>query len=284
MIISIASGKGGTGKTTISTNLAYTLSQDGKKIALADLDVEEANAALFLNPDWQRQERVKAFVPLMNDNCVYCGKCSDVCEFNAIIVLKAAEDVMVFNELCHSCYACKIACPTDAIEDGEKEVGTIDWGKADDIVICQGELNIGEAMAVPLIKKVKEEASLYDYDVLIYDAPPGTSCPVIEATKHADFVVLVTEPTPFGLHDLTLAVETMRKLEKDFGVVINKANLGDRKVYEYCEEEELTILMELPQDERIARVYSQGELPAKLIPDIQPLFRELYEKIERRGK
>ena len=282
MIISIASGKGGTGKTTISTNLAYTLSQNGKKVVLADLDVEEANSALFLKPEWEESEPISAFIPKMNDKCTYCGKCAEVCEFNAIIVLKEVENIMVFDELCHSCFACKVACPYDAIDHGKKDLGTIDFGKSDGIDIYQGNLKIGEAMAVPLIKQTKRKIKYDNYDVVIYDAPPGTSCPVIEATKNADFVLLVTEPTPFGLHDLKLAIETMREIDKPFGIIINKANLGDRKVYEYCESEQISIIMELPQDERIAKIYAKGGLPARELPELQNIFKDMFIRIERR--
>jgi MinD superfamily P-loop ATPase len=275
MIISVASGKGGTGKTTVSTNLALSL---GSKVQLLDCDVEQPNAHLFLHPVFERTETVTTPVPEINlDKCTLCGKCSEICRFNALVVV--GETVLPFEELCHSCGGCTAVCPENAITEKGRELGVIQTGRYNGIGFIHGKLRVGEAMSPPLIKKV---LSFADPDQLnIVDAPPGTSCPVIETMKLADFILLVTEPTPFGLHDLKLAVGAARILNIPCGLLINRSDLGDNQVNAYAKAENLPILMEIPYDRRIAEAYSRGEMIVEVMPEWKTRFSELYQKIRR---
>jgi MinD superfamily P-loop ATPase len=231
MIISIASGKGGTGKTTVAISLALSLSN----VQLLDCDVEEPNSHIFLKPKIEDVKPAYVLMPEINyDLCDYCGKCASACEYNAIVVLP--KQVMVFPELCHGCGLCSMVCPRDAISENPREIGVIKKGRSDEsIELVYGLLNIGEIMATPLIDRVKEETS--PEKTVIVDVPPGTACPVIAAVQGSDYCILVTEPTPFGLYDLKLIVEVLKVLKIPSGVVINKAGIGDRKVYDYCKEE-----------------------------------------------
>lgn len=278
MIISIASGKGGTGKTTIAVNLALALNN----VQLIDCDVEEPNAALFLNPTIT--ERISAVIPVPvidKDKCSYCGKCREVCEYNAIAVIpkndKNKGNVLVFPNLCHGCGACQYLCPQKAITEMDREIGIVELGSADNVQFVHGKLNIGEAMAPPVIRQVKQYIN--STRTVIIDAPPGTSCPVITAVQGTDFCVLVTEPTPFGLNDLQLAVLAMRKLNIPFGVVINRCDLGDDKTENYCNEEDIPILMRIPFSEEIAKSYSRGESIIKLFPEYKQKFYDLSNSI-----
>ncbi|MCK4590858.1 MAG: ATP-binding protein [Candidatus Latescibacteria bacterium] len=277
MIIAVASGKGGTGKTTVVTNLAWVLQSEG--VTLLDCDVEEPNSALFLGPKWEESSSFRQFVPEVDlEKCTYCGRCSELCQFGAIITVK--ENILVFPELCHSCLGCKRICPVDAIGDGERELGTVSVGRVGGIRFVQGELRIGEAQAPPLIREVKLRGIVpARKNVVLIDSPPGTSCPVIEAVKGSDLVVLVTEPTPFGLHDLKLAVEMVRTLKLRCGLVINRSTIGDRKVWSYCQEENIPILLEIADDRRIAEVYSRGELVVEALPEYRKAFKQLYQQI-----
>jgi MinD superfamily P-loop ATPase len=278
MIISVASGKGGTGKTTVATNLAYVL---GAKVQLLDCDVEEPNSHLFIKPILKEKRTVYATVPQVDDEkCNYCGKCAEICRFSAIAVV--GETVLTFPQLCHDCGGCKEICPESAISDGQRELGEIESGVKNDLEFHHGRLRIGEAMSPPLIKKVR--ACTRDDKVTIIDAPPGTSCPVITAMKDVDFVLMVTEPTPFGLHDLKLAVEAVKKLGIQAGLVINRADVGDKKVYEYAKQEGLQILMEIPFDRKIAELYSRGKMIVEGSDEWKEAFLQLFEKIETRIK
>ena len=275
MIISIASGKGGTGKTTVATNLALSIC-DGDStdihsvrnsalqndrtdvsngVQFLDCDVEEPNAHIFLKPEITSSEPVGIPIPQVDeDKCDGCGKCSQVCAYNAIAVIKGK--VLVFPELCHGCGGCMLLCPQKAITEGQREVGVVEKGKAGKIEFIHGKLRIGEAMSPPLIRAVKN--NIDGNKTAIIDVPPGTSCPVIEAVKGSDFCILVTEPTPFGLNDLTLAVEVLGRLEIPFGLVINRADVGDEKVEGYCQKERIPILMRIPMDRELAMAYSRG--------------------------
>ena len=257
MIISVASGKGGTGKTTVAVNLALSL----KNIQLLDCDVEEPNAHIFLKPRIGGEKKATIPVPKIDEaKCTYCGKCREVCAYHAIAVLPGSEgkkgSVLVFPHLCHGCGACSLFCPQGAIKEVDKEIGVIEIGEQGDIQFIHGRLNISEAMSPPLIRQVKEYINTTR--TVIIDAPPGTSCPVITAVKGSDFCVLVTEPTPFGLNDLILAVEVLRKLQILFGVVINRSDIGDGKVEDYCRKENISILMQIPFSREIAVSYSEG--------------------------
>ena len=278
MIISVASGKGGTGKTTVATNLALSLGTD---VQLLDCDVEEPNAHLFINPSFEDMETVFVPVPVVNEEkCSYCGKCGEICQFKAIAVVN--ENVLIFEELCHSCGGCWEVCPEGAITQGGREIGVIQKGRSNGIEFIHGRLRVGEAMSPPLIKKVR---SFENRDKLtIIDAPPGTSCPVIACMKNADFVLLVTEPTPFGLYDLKLAVGAAQILNIPLGLVINRSDLGDNKVRKYAHQEGLPILMEIPLNRQIAEAYSRGEMLVDVMPEWKAKFLGLYDQIKHLAK
>ncbi len=275
MIISISSGKGGTGKTTIGTNLALSL----EGVQYVDCDVEEPNGHIFLKP--QIEERISVGIPVPQvdkSKCTYCGECAKVCEFNAIVVVK--EQVLFFPELCHACGGCSYICPEDAIEEVEREIGVIERGKAGGIEFVHGILNVGEPMAPPLIRT--EKKFIDNGKTVIIDSSPGTSCPVVEAVKGSDFCLLVTEPTPFGLNDLRLAVEMVRKLNIPLGVLVNCCDIGDKEVWQYCEYESIPVLMEIPHDRGIAEAYSKGIPLVEEIPEYRSRFQDLYNQIEKR--
>ncbi len=276
MKISVASGKGGTGKTTVAVNLALTALQQGMKVQLLDCDVEEPNCHLFLRPEIIRNATVFVPVPQVDETkCTACGKCRDICRFNAIAVI--ARKVLLFNELCHGCGGCTLICPEGAILEVGREVGVVEEGQSDGLEFVQGRLRVGEAMAVPLIRAVKNR--IQQDSLTIIDASPGTSCPVIEAVKGADLVLLVTEPTPFGLNDLELAVEMGRELGLPLGVVINRSDIGDDRVVKYCQKENIPILMEIPEDRDIAEAYSRGDIIIEALPDYKSSFAGLLDKI-----
>ncbi len=274
MIISIASGKGGTGKTTVATNLALSL---GRGVQLLDCDVEEPNAHLFIHPTFDKTETVTTPVPEVDEEkCNLCGKCGEICQFKAIIVI--GETVLPFPELCHSCGGCMAVCPEDAISEKGRELGVIQSGHRNGLAFVHGKLRIGEAMSPPLIRKVRSFTS--PDKLTIIDAPPGTSCPVITSMEGADFVLLVTEPTPFGLHDLKLAVGAVKILGIPCGLIINCSDIGDTQVKEYASRQGLPILMEIPFDRRIAEAYSKGDVLVDVMPEWKTKFLALYDRIK----
>jgi MinD superfamily P-loop ATPase len=276
MIISIASGKGGTGKTTVALNLALSLTN----VQLIDCDVEEPNLHLFLSPRVHRTLSVTLPVPGVDETqCTYCGKCAEVCKFNALAVIK--NQILIFPELCHGCGGCSLLCPERAIRETPREIGVIHEGSHNGLSFIQGILNVGEPMPTPVIR---EEKKLIDRKkTVILDCSPGTSCPVIEGVRGSDFCLLVTEDTPFGLNDLELAVEMVRALGIPLGVFINRADLGDGRVKSYCQKEGVPLLGELPHDRRIAEVYSRGEIVVEKIPEYRELFLSLFHKIQKIG-
>jgi len=276
MKISVASGKGGTGKTTIAVNLALSI---GKNVQVIDCDVEEPNAHIFLKPVIENVEAVAVPIPEVDKSrCTFCGKCKEVCQYNALFVIK--DNILVFPELCHSCAGCWLICPQQCISQTEKIIGEIEQGRSDQIDFIHGRLKIGGVLTPPLIRAVKKRM---DPDkTVIIDAPPGTSCPVIEAIKKTDFVILVTEPTPFGLHDLKLAVEMVRLLHIQFGVVINRADIGNDAIELYCHTEQIPVLMRLNHDRNIAEAYSEGTPFTLILPGYREKFRQMYADIRRR--
>lgn len=273
MIISVASGKGGTGKTTVAISLASSL---GQGVTLLDCDVEEPNCHLFLRPQIVETEEVATMVPaIRQEACSGCKRCAGICRFRALTVVSGK--VLVFPELCHGCGGCLAICPEGAIESGKRLLGTVETGRCGDILFRHGRLRIGEAMAPPLIRQVR--AGENGAAITIIDAPPGTSCPVITAMRGTDFVLLVTEPTPFGLHDLSLAVEAVQLLGIPCGLVINRSDLGDQGVKAYARRQGLPVLMEIPYDREIAGAYSCGIPIVQAMPEWVARFRRLYEKI-----
>ncbi|KPK97903.1 MAG: (4Fe-4S)-binding protein [Omnitrophica WOR_2 bacterium SM23_72] len=279
MVISVASGKGGTGKTTVAVNLALSLNN----VQFLDCDVEEPNAQIFLKPVINEQKKAYIPVPKIDESkCSYCGKCAKVCVYNAIAVLPGQEGkkgtTLVFAQLCHGCGACSALCPEKAIKEVNREIGIVERGDCGKIEFVHGKLNIGEAMSPPLIRQVK--AYVNPKKTVIIDVPPGTSCPVVESVKGSDFCVLVTEPTPFGLNDLILAVEVLRKIKIPFGVVINRSDLGNNKTEEYCRQKDIPVLMRIPFKKEIAMAYSKGEPMVKAFPEYKKDFEELFNTIK----
>jgi MinD superfamily P-loop ATPase len=274
MIISVASGKGGTGKTTVSTNLAASLNRE---LRLLDCDVEEPNIHLFIKPADPTTTTAFTFIPVIDEQrCTACGDCAALCQFNALTVI--GEKVLVFPELCHSCLGCQRICPEQAVKDGQRELGTITTGTWRDITLSYGRLRVGEAMSPPLIGRV--QSSIEADELVVIDAPPGTSCPAISAMKDSDYVLLVTEPTPFGLHDLKLTVEAVRQLGIPCGLVINRADIGNDDVYIYANQESLPVLLEIPFDRHIAELYSKGRLLVESSEYWRKQFRDLFRSIE----
>ncbi|MGA1870744.1 MAG: ATP-binding protein [bacterium] len=276
MIISVASGKGGTGKTTISTSLALSLND----AQLLDCDVEEPNASIFIKP--AIEQRSPSFIPIPRvdlTKCNYCGRCSKVCAFHAIAVV--GEKIMIFPKLCHGCGACSYLCPHNAMSEIGKEIGYIETGKKNTLTFVHGMLKIGEAMSPPLIRAVKKHIDRSR--TVIIDAPPGTSCPVITAIGESNYCLLVTEPTPFGLHDLILAVKMLRELKIPYGVIINRADIGNTEVSEYCRREGIPVLLSIPFKKDIAIAYSKGLPLIEALPEYDEKMKKLFTYI-RQGK
>lgn len=273
MKIAVASGKGGTGKTTVAVNLA--LASEGK-VRILDCDVEEPNCHLFLHPEIRQSIPVTILMPRIDpEKCNGCGECGHFCEFNAIANIGAKA--LFFPEMCHGCGGCTRVCPQEAITEEAHAIGLLEEGTAGSLLFVQGRLNIREMMAPPIINAVKSHALPDAMNII--DAPPGTSCPAIATMSECDYVILVTEPTPFGLHDLILAVDTVRHLGVPFGVLINRADAGDDRVTAYCRKENIPILLEIPNDRRIAEAYSEGKLIVEAVPDMRRLFKQLSVKL-----
>lgn len=279
MILSVASGKGGTGKTTVAVSLALAL-QPVRPVHFLDCDVEEPNAHFFLKPALEESREVLTLIPEIDEGrCTHCGRCAEICAYNALAVVKDA--VLVFPDLCHGCGGCRLLCPEEAIREVGKRIGVIESGRAGGMKFTHGRLDIGRAMSPPLIRAVKKDMDTSR--VVIIDAPPGTSCPVIESLKGSDFCLLVTEPTPFGLHDLELAAGAAKEMNIPRGAVINRASLGggDGRVRDFCSREGIPVLMTLPFDRRVAEAYSRGETLLEALPSARQAFLELFENIER---
>jgi MinD superfamily P-loop ATPase len=274
MIVSVASGKGGTGKTSVAVNLALSI----VNVELLDCDVEEPNAHLFLNPKISQTRAVTVSIPIVNEKmCDHCGKCADFCQYNALFV--GSDEVLVFPDLCHSCGGCTLVCPKGAISEEPHKLGTLKLGSTGDLELVYGELEVGEPMAVPLIREVKRHIRK-DKNVIL-DSPPGTSCPAIQTVKNSDFCILVTEPTPFGFHDLKIMIQVLESMGITFGVVINRAGLGDNSVYEYCKEKNIPKLLEIPYERKIAELYSRG-IPFSLeMPKWKTEFQTLFATVKR---
>jgi MinD superfamily P-loop ATPase len=276
MKIAFASGKGGTGKTTVATNLAYIACHGERSVAYLDCDVEEPNGHIFLKPKITAQEPIVKQIPQVDgDLCTLCGACGEICQFSAIVCV--GKKVLVYPELCHACGGCWLVCPGAAIIETPREIGLLQTGRAGAIAFAQGLLNVGQPQSPPLIKAV--HATNFEADLTIVDAPPGTSCPVIEAVRETDFVVLVTEPTPFGLHDLKLAVEMVRILKLPFGVVVNRSGLDGIDIRGYCNSQRIPILLEIPDDRMVAEAYSRGEMASAALPQYQTLFTGLLQTL-----
>jgi MinD superfamily P-loop ATPase len=277
MIITVASGKGGTGKTTVAASLARSVSDS--PVAFLDCDVEAPNAHLFLQPEFEQREEVDLLIPQVKEElCNACERCAEVCQYHAIVVV--AGKVLVFPELCHGCGSCTLNCPEKAIVEVPRTLGFIESGTTvENISFARGVLNIGEPMAVPVIRKLKKKRSPEPDGLVIRDAPPGTSCPVVESIRGSDFVLLVTEPTPFGLHDLQLAAQLVRELALPAGVVVNRDGIGDAKVDDFCHEAGLPVLMRIPMDRDIAEALARGQVLVSAFPEYLPRFRNLYSQI-----
>ncbi len=273
MKICVASGKGGTGKTTVAVNLACVVENE---VALLDCDVEEPNANLFLKGSLLEKDKATVPVPEVDENrCDGCRKCSEFCEYKAIAVIEKVP--LLFYELCHSCGGCMRVCPQDAIKEVPREIGTIETYKRENVTLIQGKINVGVATSPPLIRQVKEKA--VSYPVWILDAPPGTSCPAVTTLRDSDFAILVTEPTPFGLNDLVLAVEVTKELGISAGVVINRSDIGDNRIHEYCKQEGIPVLMEIEHSIQIARLYSEGRLLVDGEECLKEKFVALWNKV-----
>ncbi len=278
MVIAVASGKGGTGKTTVAVNLARVLGD----VQFLDCDVEEPNAHLFLKPDLTEKTPARVMVPeIIEEKCTYCGKCAEVCAFNAIAVIPPngilKGGVLVFPNLCHSCGGCFLLCPEGAIREVPREIGVVETGRAGAIRFVHGRLHVGEAMSPPLIRQVKKHVDRTRTTLI--DAPPGTSCPVINSLEGSDYCLLVTEPTPFGLNDLVLAVEVLRVMGIPHGLVINRCDIGDDGVERYARDNGIPVLMRIPFDREIAERYSRGLIAVDASREYAEKFRDLYDAI-----
>jgi MinD superfamily P-loop ATPase len=278
MRIAVASGKGGTGKTTVAVGLAAVLAESGAKVVYADCDVEEPNGHLFLRPEIRESGAATLSYPVVDkEACISCGKCQQICRYKAIILIM--DKPLVFPEMCHACGGCALICPTGAITEAQREIGVIETGESNGIGFIHGRLHIGQILSPPLIRQVK--ARIPGDTIAILDCPPGTSCPVITALRGADYILLVTEPTPFGLNDLRLAADAARELRIPFGVLINRADIGTRETERYCEKNAISILGKIPDDRSVAEAYSRGELLGTLLARHGETLLDAWKRVER---
>ncbi len=283
MKIAVASGKGGTGKTTVAVSLARSLAsriRPGKPgPLLLDCDVEAPDAHLFLNPELGESASATVQVPAIDpDRCLACGDCAQACQFNALAVL--GEEVLLLPDLCHGCGTCGLVCPTGAITEYPREIGILEKGPAGKVQYARGLLNVGEALAVPVIRQLQEWARPREGQITILDAPPGTSCPMVETISEVDFVLLVTEPTPFGIHDLALAVEVLRELGIPGGAVINRDGVGDAGVEDFCISQGIPILLRIPFRREVAQGIAQGRTLLEILPEYEARLRDMILQIE----
>ena len=283
MTIAVASGKGGTGKTTVSANLARAAAEAGYQAGYLDCDVEEPNGHLFLKPRIERRYPVTIPVPVVDEQkCTGCGACGEICQFSAILSIN--KTVLTFDKMCHGCGGCVLVCPVGALTEKGREIGVVEEGQAGGIAFLHGRLNVGEAMSPPLIRAVRS-AGRNSEGLVLVDVSPGTSCPVITALRGADYVLLVTEPTPFGLHDLGLAIDMLKELGIPHGVVVNRSDPEfDHFARDFCREKEVRILVEIPDDRRVAEAYSRGELAYDALPEYRDRFRELLVSLEKEAR
>jgi MinD superfamily P-loop ATPase len=275
MKLAIASGKGGTGKTTIATSLAATIARRGRTVTYVDCDVEAPNGHLFLKPAWEEERPVERLIPRV-EGCRHCGECADVCRFHALLCL--ADRTIIYPELCHGCGGCALICPAGAIVEVPSRLGVLRSGKSGRISFVSGTLDTGATTSPPVIRAAKEAAPPAEW--VVWDAPPGTACPMIETLKDCDYVVLVTEPTPFGLHDLRLAVEVARTLGHPFGVVVNRAQSGWTETREWSDQAGVPILAEIPDSLDIAKAYSRGEIVVESAPGLREIFDRLFSRLQ----
>ncbi len=278
MRLTVASGKGGAGKTSVAVSLA--LCAEGPCLLL-DCDVEEPNASLLLTPKVTRKEKATIPLPVVNeDMCTFCRKCSTACRFHAMMILP--HKAVVFDKMCHGCGVCSFVCPEGAITEQPREIGEITWGEAEEVKMVEGRLNVGEAMAPPLIRQVKAAAKESGAGLVIRDAPPGVSCPFVETARGSDSILFVVEPTPFGYHDFELSSRVVAELGMPWGVVVNKGgeegNIPER-IAHLCQERGGTLLATIPFDEEIARGYSMGLPMVEAAPGLKPLFREMLNRL-----
>jgi len=276
MIIAVASGKGGTGKTTVATSMALALAETGRPVSFLDCDVEAPNAHLFLHPVFEAEKNVDLLIPQVDEAlCSGCGQCAEVCQFHAIVVL--GGKTLVFPEMCHGCGSCTLVCPEGAITEVPETLGILQAGSVPGgIHFARGLLN----MAVPVIHQLKKWQLRGTAEVVIVDSSPGASCPVVESLRGADFILLVTEPTPFGLHDLQLAVELTQEIGVPTGVIINREGIGDARVMEYCQEVGLPVLMRIPYSREIGEGIARGKTLVAIHPEYREMFREMVARIE----
>ena len=285
MKIAVASGKGGTGKTTVSVNLFHFMEKYfDQNVMLVDCDVEEPNDLLFFaEPEKISKKQTYLLIPEIDtDKCTFCKKCSDWCEFNAITIVKSLNFAKVNPDLCHSCGACSVACTFDAITEHEQPLGLVShYSTGIGSGLVEGRLKIGSAMQTSLIKEVKKEVQHHE-SLIIFDAPPGTSCPVVETVVDADYVILVTEPTPFGVHDLKITVELLNDLHKPFGIIVNKAGLGSDDIYDYIRQNGMDLLGKIPFSREYASLYSTGDLLKNIPSEMEQIYIEIVEKLKTR--